>query len=492
MWAHSFAEHHLYTLADAGLIVASEHVDRRLCPLAKAPQPVLEPEGIFEGAGVAGRWDTYALQDGYHYGSILYDPHLSSFRYWYNPAAPLTEAFTAGRAGPLPSDGSLASAVAYATSPDGLTWERPDLGLVHHPFEGSRNLSILARPPIRTAHCPSVVRLPERFAPSRFATAFFSRCADPLYERGIFLAFSDDGLRWTSHFPPALPLDGDRKTFSWDAHRDEFVIVSRSHQHGNLARRWGVTRKRHIAISRSRDLQHWTPMRTVLEADAQDPDDVELYSMYVLPYGHGYLGFIEVFHTESNLLETQLAFSRDLLTWERVGDRAAFLAQGPSGSWDGAHICLTMNPPHLEAGATQLRFWYGGKMTPHWQAGYAALGTATLRRDGFVAASARGRPGTLITLPFHVAHHAVLYVNADARDGEVRAEVLDEAGQPVPGFGVEDCVPLREDAVRGALRFTGVGNNIRLPGRWRLRFHLRDATLYAFRLDLAEPLWTEN
>ena len=449
VWAHSFAEPSLYTLADTDVITERSGVDVHLCPLSKSPDPVMVPEGIYEGEGQPGQPETYQIQDGFHFGSVLYDAELARFQYWYNPQARLTDVFAANPGSPLPPDGSLAAAVAYATSEDGLTWDRPALGLVHHPHAGSRNLSIMARPPARTARCPAVVRLPEQFAPDRFAAAYYSNCADPLYERGILLALSEDGIYWKPRFPPAISWDGDRKTFSWDSLRSEFLLVSRSNEHRNLARRSGRPNKRHIAISRSRDLQHWTPMTTVLEVDQQDPADLEFYSMYVVPYGHGYIGLLEVFHTTSNALETQLAFSRDLVTWQRIGDRAAFLAPGADGEWDSTHICLTMNEPHLEAGGTQLRFWYGGKSAPHWQPGYGALGTATLRRDGFVAATAGADGGTLTTLPFRVRHHAVLYVNAQAEGGEIRVEVVGESGQSVPGASVEECSAFHGDAVRG-------------------------------------------
>jgi hypothetical protein len=484
MMLAAYGEHDLYTLADPQLIGTSNDVQVRLCPLAKAPQPVLEPVGPFEGAGRPGRWETYTAQDGFHFGSVLYDPELALVRYWYNPAARLTGVFS--RRGPLPP--ALARALAYATSQDGLMWERPTLGLLGDGQPDSPNLVTLAQPPFRTAINASIVPLAPAYAPQRFVAAYYATSNDELYERGIALSFSQDGLHWQSRFPPVLPLDGDRCTLMWDGHHDQFLITSRASEHYNLARRWGRTPKRHIALGRSRDLQHWTPLQTVLEADDQDPEDVELYSMYILPYGHGYLGILEVFHTTTALLENQLTFSRDLLTWHRIGQRAAFLARGEDDAWDGAHICVTMNPPHCEG--DELRFWYGGKAAPHWQAGYAALGTATLRRDGFVVAEARGRTGTLTTIPFQVTGWCWLFVNADAAAGELLVEALDEAGDPLAGADLQACVPLGEDGIRAMVRFTG-GNAVQHTGRLRLRFHLRNARLYAFKLQNATPIWPE-
>jgi hypothetical protein len=487
----SYAEHDLYTLADAQLIVESQNIQRMLCPLEKAAQPVLEPEGAFEGVGAPGHWETYTAQDGFHFGSILYDPDLALFRYWYHPAGRLSGVFD--RTSLLPP--VTARAIAYATSPDGLAWERPALGRVHHPLGGVPNLAVMAEPPVRTAINASIVPLDRTFAPQRFAACYWATCDDDLYPRGIAISVSEDGLHWQPGYPPVLPLDGDRCAMMWDAHRREFLITTRSSQHRNLAQRWGRPWKRHIALARSRDLQYWTPLHTVLEADEDDPADVELYSMYIVAYGHGYLGFLEIFHTESALLENQLAFSRDLTTWQRAqgrgpagrGDRSPFLARGDTGAWDSAHICLTMNPPHLEK--DQLRFWYGGKAAPHWQAGYAALGTATLRRDGFVAAKAGDEPGTLTTIPFRSRGRCWLYLNVEASNGEVRVEALDEAGQPIPGADLAACQPITGDHIRGLVTFHDGHNAIGHDGLLRLRFHLRNATLYAFKLQQAEPVW---
>jgi hypothetical protein len=148
-----------------------------------------------------------------------------------------------------------------------------------------------------------------------------------------------------------------------------------------------------------------------------------------------------------------------------------------------------MNPPHLEH--ARLRFWYGGKAAPHWQAGYAALGTATMRRDGFVAASASDEAGMLTTIPFRSSGRCWLYLNVDASKGEVRIEALDEAGQPIPGADLASCQPIAEDHVRALVTFTGGRNEIRHSGLLRLRFHLRNATLYAFKLQQAKPMWPD-
>ena len=242
---------------------------------------------------------------------------------------------------------------------------------------------------------------------------------------------------------------------------------------------------------------HWTPLETILEADDKDPEDTELYKMYIVPYGHAYLGQLLMFYTHEMVLENQLALSRDLVNWQRVGDRRPILARGSEGSWDSKHVTLSDNPPHPEG--KRMRFWYGGASAPHYQAGYGALGTGTLRRDGFVCYEAGKKEGVLTTIPFRVNGATQLSLNVDAADGEVRAEVVDKAGDPIEGCTREDCVPIRGDHVRTVVSFKAEagrladrGNRLRFADEVRFRFYLRNAKLYAFKAPNLSLRWPES
>ena len=108
-----------------------------------------------------------------------------------------------------------------------------------------------------------------------------------------------------------------------------------------------------------------------------------------------------------------------------------------------------------------------------------SVGLATLRRDGFAGMVADGL-GSIATRPvkFSGAH---LFVNADARFGDLTAEVLDEDGKPYAGYSAADCAGLsREDATKKAIVWSG-GDLSRFAGRpVRFRFNLHTTTLFSF------------
>ena len=108
-----------------------------------------------------------------------------------------------------------------------------------------------------------------------------------------------------------------------------------------------------------------------------------------------------------------------------------------------------------------------------------SVGIAKLRRDGFAGMVADGA-GEIVTRPvvFSGSH---LFVNADARFGNLSAEVLNEEGKPFHGYAASDCNGLvRFDTTKRAVTWKG-GDLSRFAGKpVRFRFRMKVATLYAF------------
>src|SRR5438270_7341907 len=109
-----------------------------------------------------------------------------------------------------------------------------------------------------------------------------------------------------------------------------------------------------------------------------------------------------------------------------------------------------------------------------------------MRLDGFSAWEASNEIGELVTQPFR-CHGDRLFVNADAHNGSVRVEVLDEHQTPIAGFKTEDCQAVSTDTLAeknsGWIKWKAPKNLSQLAGKQiQLRFLLQNSRLYSFRV----------
>ncbi len=110
----------------------------------------------------------------------------------------------------------------------------------------------------------------------------------------------------------------------------------------------------------------------------------------------------------------------------------------------------------------------------------SAVGLATLRLDGWVSVDADKKEGTLTTKPL-VFEGDQLIINAQAPQGVVAVEILDQSGRPWSGFSRSECDVFSDDAIRHTVTWNGrAGLPLRGDVPIRFRFYLRDAKLFSF------------
>lgn len=429
---------------------------------------------------------------------------------------------------------------ALAVSRDGLVWEKPALGAVE--FDGSRDNNLIAAP--ENKRLWHVVHDPDDPDPARRFKGF-------LGHSGRRPVVSPDAVHWKILDVPTLP-SGDAGTLTYDRERRRFLGLLK------FGGRYG----RSYNLSVSNDFVQWSEPRFVFSTDGEDqkhalevirrrianaglarpmfvdpdpslgwtPPEIEFknrgtwnaqcYNIGVFPYEGLYIGLPMILYpTGARLPERrnvdafhliQLAMTRDLKQWKRLGNREAFigpsrLEQGLAGNYDRMQLMPTNRPVEKEE---ELWFYYSGfkwrvcpydrytdgsprapeSLSPAERADYledahSAIHLAVLRRDGFVSLDAGRHGGTLLTRPLVMAGDR-LWLNLDASEGRVRVEILDVKGQPIPGFSGPDARSLSGDRIRLPVRWKGSESLSRLSGQIvRFRIHLRQASLYA--------LWTE-
>ena len=453
---------------------------RNLHAVEKHPaNPVIRPDRPWEGDGVAAG------------NSSLYDPCEKLFKIWY---------LAAGR-------------ICYATSTDGLHWEKPDLGLVE--YEGSAKNNI-----VNGSGC-QIVHGDDDFGPvppeQKFRTVGWS------HEKGQLVQTSPDGLNWADG--PSLELVGVGDVFvcgkttrplSGDDPRGLPGYPCREGMSRYLAScRWCMPvgrfdgssdirpTRRVLALFRSDDFRYWyDPIRILtpddlddemaherieaaladgsLKHDCKEDRRCEFYTMYIVPYEDIYLGLMLVFdaayefhrvdkNNQAGPSHVQLVASRDLVNWQRLGDRKPFIGRGAEGEFDWA-LAVYSCMPIVKDG--KLWFFYDGCCTTHAgsrdeaylkellsriKAGelpaLGSVGLATLRRDGFVSLDGGRDPGYVLTKAFDWPASGKLRVNVDASGGEVRICVCQPDGTPYPGY--EQSEPLTGDLLGAEVEFAG-------------------------------------
>lgn len=144
-------------------------------------------------------------------------------------------------------------------------------------------------------------------------------------------------------------------------------------------------------------------------------------------------------------------------------------------------------------------WWYQAMEQP-WASHGGAGGLATARRDGFVSLDAGAEQGQVTTRAFWCRGKG-LVVNVDALDprrfrrlghrwrehpggeGEIRAELLDEAGATLEGYQLSRSDPFKGDSQSKLMSWGGESDLSPLrKKRIRIRFSMKNAKLYSFRL----------
>ena len=109
-----------------------------------------------------------------------------------------------------------------------------------------------------------------------------------------------------------------------------------------------------------------------------------------------------------------------------------------------------------------------------------SIGRVSWKRDRLVALQADGERGVVETVPLETTGIR-LEINADAAGGQIVVEVLDAEGNVQPGFSSEACDAIDNDSLVHQVRWEG-GDLSAIRRPFRLRFLIRNAKLYAFKI----------
>jgi len=426
---------------------------------------------------------------------------------------------------------------AYATSTDGVGWQKPVLGLVEGPtgFQPAPRAKwpdgMFEEPSGRSRQnnlgCPIHTMLDlatfggmndER---RRFLINVIQKDDDHAFgkvtDAGLYLAADVPELQdpqWRKRMETIWegPRRGPRgeavRAAGYDSREGVWFECNQS-SFGDFKGRGG----RDISRWTSTDLREWSQEELVLpiaDDESRDPADwVEYMTLHVSRVGDFWLGFLVIFHGDrtnpqyempgqpgiwrKGLHDVRLVMSRDAgKTWQRVGGKQAWLTHHEAEDGYDRLLGIMFSPVRV---GDELWFYYGcwdgdhlswnRDGTPYYANRMRIWRTAraTIRWDGFMSLRA-DETGEVSTKPLATTSRR-LALNVAAQNGSLRAELQSADGTPLPGFTLADCHPLVGEGVSQAVQWREA---TLLPSAanerpFRLRFEIRHADLYGFQFQ---------
>ncbi len=415
--------------------------------------------------------------------------------------------------------------LAFAVSKDGITWERPDLGVVE--FNGSRANNICevrgGRP-----HETCVFIDPTGPDEHRFKVV----CHRPF--EGMFLLSSPDGIHFKRAEGLLLPFGTDNHmTAFYDESIGRYRIYCRGGDRDREIMGWKGSRM--VVYGETDDMFRPIPydanapdpsdygierpgpdgdivrplpginkeLPAVMKMDSLDPPEADMYQPAAVHYAPGaYLAFPTLYYhypgtdqggfRNDGILDIQFAASRDGVLWTRDFRGSYVRLDLPDGPCTKQMHMLVGMVPHQYT----LSQYYVGSRRSHGEGrtednpkgigfhepkmGDPLALRLEQRVDGFVSVDTDYTGGSLLTALF-IVQSPEIKLNIDtSASGVARAALLDETGREVPGCRLEESDRIQGNDTTYVLSWRGGRDVSHLVGRQvRLLVKSRNTKLFA-------------
>jgi len=455
-----------YLLLDSRLIEKTKGVELRVGKVKKHPaNPLFSQEKPWEP-----HFDNL-------YPSVIYDKQEKVYKCWYNPfivdqrvtSTPHDKRNDESTTYRYVKPSFRAHGLCYATSKDGLKWNKPNLGLVE--FQGNKNNNLLMRhnklmP--RGPHGTGITKDLRETDPARRYKMFMSTGTGHM---GV--SFSADGIHWCQPIPKdEIRARGDtRNNAFWAPRLGKYVGITRKIDRSYAPDTGWSPGIRVVARTESPDFDNWTKSEVVF---AGLDKDLQLHDMIVFPYGQVYIGLVGLFNIVPEVCRqhVELAWSPDTVNWHRINPGTPLIANSQKkGAYDWG--CIFPAVPIFSE--DKILIYYGGANGKFlgWRKGHLCL--ATMKPDRFAGyeTTKKDTSAEIITKAIDVSGSS-LHISADvAKGGSIRVAVLDDQNRTIAA-----CLPITKDVTDGHVKWK---NDKPIKAKKiALTFELKNAKLYSF------------
>ena len=355
-----------FLLLDNRIIEKTENVKLEVGKVIKHPSnPLFSEEKDWEM-----RFDNL-------YANVIYDREEDIYKCWYSPfivdsSSKNKELLKINRKYRPPPVREMG--ICYATSKDGIKWEKPNLGLIN--FNGNKKNNIVWRRP----HGAGIFKDLDEENPARRYKLIYKHIQEGNWGlngsegNSLAVSFSKDGLNWSDKINIAdFPADTHNNA-NWIPNLNKYVAMTRDWVKFK-GKEWG---QRAVLRIESNDFINWENPKRVLIGENYD---LQTYAMPYFFYEGVFLGLVAIHDQKSDRVWTELAWSLDTIKWSRI-DIGNPLIPNSKKKFDYDYGCIyAAAKPIIKNNEIQIFYGSSDYLHSGWRNGYFNL--ATLRPDGF-------------------------------------------------------------------------------------------------------------
>jgi len=403
--------------------------------------------------------------------------------------------------------------MCYAESDDGITWRKPELGLVEFNGNKKNNICLIESEPhslSRVNDFLTVIHDAEDPDPQRrYKAAYIAHMPIDEVRSGkselgpresrwcsFVCATSPDGLRWKVVGDRPMNASGERFEVAGLYRFNSFYYAT-----GQLLSPWawlpdGRDVGRIMLTYRSADFTTWSRAKALSFARPGQttvppiPGQQTHMGAGFWNRGNVLVGFYGLWqdgpkekpkgsaHLHGTRIDLGLIVSNDGIRFREPVTDFKMIPHGAEGEWDS--IALTQGHAFANVGE-KTYVWYG-----HWdcEAKFRSqeIGLATWRRDGFGSLSLHEPKGAgqVVTRQLPLGGRVFVNVAGVSADQPLTMEVLDERDRPLAGF----TASIESDGVRREVAWAGGKSLPKGLGSLRVKFPAGSAAkLYALYLE---------
>lgn len=347
----------------------------------------------------------------------------------------------------------------YATSSDGITWTKPNLGLVS--WGGNTNNNIYLDHP---SYNPGVYYDVDGAADRIYVSSIETKTGEDTDDIHIYIG--SDETTWSFLITLSTSFTNGTETKNIIKRDDDTWILYYKYK--------DASNIRHIAAMHSLTSNlggSWIDMGPIIDPVSANSQP---YTMAAFRHNEHYFGFVMDYNDGASTADIDLYTSRDGLSWRLVD--TGWLPLGAGAEWDDSSL---VGCSSLIKVSNDWRFYYNGWPLGHSsyprdsRFGYATVG---YERIGQMTAT-----GTITAKPLRPADGAALNVNVDASGGgKLEIEILDGKGDTIGGYAQTDSTDITTDTF--STEATWGSATLPTGTEIVIKFHLTNATLYSYEV----------